>query len=174
MYTKGTGITETMHTSCKERLAQDEFHILRQPFCIRTRLPGFWEGVYYNESMKNNAKIERRGSVEKSKYEGYKNAWLPEEFVLGRGVLRYEDVEYGCHEKMLSVREDGVDAWGDSVIVPADSFVRRVGYDGNPGKWYFISESETLWLTLIGSKVEYIHIGPDGIPEWYLYKAVEW
>ena len=112
--------------------------------------------------------------MEKRRYTGYKNFQLPEEFEMGRGTLYYEDIAYSCHEQMMSVREDGVDAWGDTVIVPPDSFVRRIGYDGAPGKWYYVLESETLWLTLIGSKVEYIHIGPGGSLEWELYKAVEW
>ena len=67
------------------------------------------------------------------------------------GELFYEDVYYSCREQVLNVREDGPDAWGDCVDVPPDSFVRTIGYDGNPGKWHYVTEGERRWITMIGS-----------------------
>lgn len=113
-------------------------------------------------------------AMERKNYAGYVGARLPEEFEMRAGELFYEDVYYSCREQVLNVREDGPDAWGDCVDVPPGSFVRTIGYDGNPGKWHYVTEGERRWITMIGSKVEYIHIRPDQSLDWYLGRAVEW
>lgn len=110
--------------------------------------------------------------MESARYIGYDGVNLPEDFGYGCGSLFYEDTEYGCALREVGVREDGPDAWGASVQVPPDSFVRRIGYDGRKSNWEFVTEEKTVWLTLAGSQVELVHIKPNGCLEWCIYRAV--
>lgn len=98
---------------------------------------------------------------------------LPKEFEFQCGRLFYKEAGYAPQEYELRVREDGADAWGASVGVPGNSFVRHMGENGYHSNWHYIPEKKDIWLTMVGTEVEYIHNGPDEEIEWMRYKAVE-
>lgn len=110
--------------------------------------------------------------MEGKSYINFNEDRLPEVFEFRCGKLFYKEAEYVCQEYGPGVREDGPDAWGALVDIPQNSFVRSKGLSGYHSNWYYVSDNEDIWLTMVGSEIEYIHIGPDDAIEWLHYKAI--
>ena len=93
---------------------------------------------------------------------------LPESISLRGDWVFYENSCTLREDSYVSVREDGPDAWGYQIEVPAGAFYRRDNWD----QWRWAMHKEYLWVTMAGSMVDVISF--DGLlADWTRYIAKE-
>ena len=89
-------------------------------------------------------------------------------------VQRGERMVYGCaftvaQKTDAPVREDGPDAWGYQVTVPAGGAFRRGG-----GDWRMSEDGKEahLWIESVGEVLEVAYVR-NGLPVWEKYRGTE-
>ena len=95
---------------------------------------------------------------------------LPEGFTESGERILYAGSPVPCENINAPVREDGPDAWGCQIKVPAGGAYR---WDST-GAWLQGDEhhSKYIWITHVGTVVDVIYISDD-TPHWITYTGTE-
>ena len=89
------------------------------------------------------------------------DAGLPEGFTAAGDRILYAGIPVPCEKQQAPVREDGPDAWGCQIKIPAGGAYRW----GSNGTWYRgeAQHSKHIWLTQVGTVLDVVYV-LNGVP----------